>query len=197
MKTLFEVHGDHSILKRVDEYRLSEIESNDLIAELKKLKYENILKKSHIFLEDGDTVFITKHMYDAACKRTNKMAKEQIGYMFKKQFPIKGKVKTERVNRFSGHLIIEWENMSSDWGSGNTTNTQWLSHEDHGFGIRFIQPELEELEIINCPDEHLFEAELVEKYYALQNNISIKEAQEVINKVQSAMSRSQIVFYRP
>jgi hypothetical protein len=193
MQTLFEVHGDHTISKRIDEYRMTEIESNDLMAELAGHGYENLMRYSDLFLEDGDTVFITGKMYDDA----SKMAKEQVDYMFKKPFPIKGKVKTERVNRFSGQLIIEWENMSDDWGAGNTTNTQWLSHEDHGFEIRFIQPELEELEIINCADKYLFESELVEKYYALQNRISIEEAQEVINKVQSAMSRSQIVFYRP
>jgi hypothetical protein len=84
MQTLFEVHGDHTISKRIDEYRMTEIESNDLMAELAGHGYENLMRYSDLFLEDGDTVFITKKMYDDA----SKIAKEQVDY-----FQLKEKLK--------------------------------------------------------------------------------------------------------
>lgn len=194
MQNLFEVHGDHPTLRRVDEYRMIEVESNDLMAELAGHGYENLMRYSDTFYEEGDEILITEKMYDDSCD----MAKEQVDYMFKKQFPIKGVVKTERINRCFGDLIVEWENMSDDWGSGNTTtNTHWLSHEEHGFKMNFIQPEFEELEIMNCPDKYLHEDELVVKYYALQNKLSEKLAISAIARVQSAMGENGIVFYRP
>lgn len=195
MQTLFEVHSDHPIAKRVDEYQLTKVESNDLMAELEKSGYDNIKRSASIFLEEGDTVIITESMVQAA----NKVAKEQIDYMFNGDFPIQGKLTSERTNRFCGHLIVDWETpMSHEWGiDTHTTNTYWLSNKDNGFGLKFIQPEFEELPTINCPDKYLFEAELVEKYYALQNNISIEEAEKAIERVQSAMAKSEIIFYRP
>ena len=50
---------------------------------------------------------------------------------------------------------------------------------------------------MNSDDDILYEHELVVKHYALQNKVSAEEAQEVIDKVQSAMSKNGIVFYRP
>jgi len=193
MQNLFEVHGDHPTLKRADEYKLTEVESNDLMAELAGFGYENLMRYQDTFFEEGDEILITEKMYNDA----DKFTKETIDYMFTKQFPIKGKVTSERINRFCGDLVIEWENVSEEWGSSNTTNTNWLSNKDHGFGMSFIQPIFDELEIITCPDKYLHEDEMVVKYYALQNKLSEKLAISAIARVQSAMGEKGIVFYRP
>lgn len=63
MQWLYDVHGDHPIGKRVDESQLTEVEKNDLVAELKKLNYENIEVNKDIYFEDGDQIDITSHEY--------------------------------------------------------------------------------------------------------------------------------------
>jgi hypothetical protein len=197
MQTLFEVQGNHPVLKRVDEHRLTEVEKNDLVAELKKSGYEEPTVFPKIYLEDGDSIYITKKMYDLACTK----AKENIYYMFDgsrgkfdKPFPFIGKISAKRFDRFMGRLIITWEGAKEGL---EVTNTHWLADPIEGLGLLFIQPEFEELSIMNCNTEWLTEKELVIKEYALQNGLPEKESRFLIDIVESAMGKHGIVFYRP
>ena len=64
MQWLYDVHGDHPIFKRVDELQLNEVEKNDIVAELKKLNYDNIEINKDIYFEAGDEIDITSSMYE-------------------------------------------------------------------------------------------------------------------------------------
>lgn len=208
MKTLYDVTANHPVGKRIDEHRLTAQEKNDLVAELEKAGYEfkDIDVKSHNYYEDGDEILITKEQYDSAPD----IFKEQVNYMFKKcrtemlrkktraslRFPLKGKISSERNDRFMGQLIITWENIPEE-NHMKITNVYWLSHKSNGIGFKFIEPEFEKLSIMNCPEKYLHETELVLKTYALQNKLSEKLARTVIARIQSAMGKHGIVFYRP
>jgi hypothetical protein len=148
MKTLYDVTANHPVAKRIDELRLTAQEKNDLVAELEQAGYEpEINVEAHNYYEDGDEILITEEMYDSA----SKSFKEQVDYMFEGVFPLKGKISSERQDRCMGQLVITWENLSDKWGM-KTTNVYWLSHKTNGIGFRFIEPEYEELSIMNCPD---------------------------------------------
>lgn len=206
MQTLYEVRANHPIAKRVDELRLTAQEKNDLVAELERAGYEfkDIDVKSHNYYEDGDTITITKSDYENGSDR----GRELIRYMLEEKWLesllegdgnavlLYGEISSKRMDRFMGQLVIDWKSpgMNEDW---KTTNTHWLENNIDGMGFHFIQPEFDELPILNCPDEYLHERELVIKAYALQNGLPEEESKFLISIVESAMSKHGIVFYRP
>jgi len=208
MKTLYNVQANHPIGKRIDEYKLTFEEKNDLIGELVKAGYEfgDITVTSNNYYEAGDEIEITAQdmkrlMVNDEFYRTINYIIEQkaknkgLDFRANKEilFPLKGTLKPMRVNREFGHLIIEWDigdNPESMW---RQTNVYFMEK----MGYKFIQPEFDEIPIMQANDDILHEYELVLKYYALQNEIPIEEAKEVISKVQSAMGANGIVFYRP
>ena len=176
MQTLYDVTANHPVARRIDEYRLTAQEKNDLVAELEQAGYEfkDIDVKSHNYYEDGNEILITKEQYDNAPD----IFKEQVNYMFKHEikagtvclhqkinFPLKGKISSERNDRFMGQLIITWEDIPEE-NHMKITNVYWLSHKVNGIGFKFLEPEFEKLSIMNCPDKYLHERELVIKAYA-------------------------------
>ena len=212
MKHLWEVKADHPIAKRVDEYALMETEKNDLVAELESMGYENIEANVFPHFEDGDTLEIGSssiqscHENDDAKNLLNHILYikgEELGLISEIRYhekieddliykicPLKLTIKATRTDRFRTFLQAEWET-----GNGKTFTTNIYGLRKMGF--RFLEPESEEIPLMNASDEILYEHELVVKYYALQNTISEEEAQKVIDKVQSAMAKNGIVFYRP
>lgn len=214
MQWLYDVHGDHPI-KRVDELQLTEVEKNDIVAELKKLNYDNIEINKDIYFEAGDEIDITSSMYednkDEEAKRlifsilfdkANNLNIRDLGvdvgydsdkleeaYVYQ-LMPLKVTLKAERADRKSVYLHAEWHIGN---GKIKKTNTYGLSN----MGFKFIEPESEEIPLMKANDDILYEWELVIKYYALQNKLSEEEATKEIEKVQSAMGPNGIIFYRP
>lgn len=215
MQWLYDVHGDHPVLKRVDELQLTEVEKNDLVAELKKLNYDNIELNKDIYFEAGDEIVIPSQafednkdddaerllfsvMMDKASNLGMHDLGDDVGYDPKKLkeayvyqlMPLKVSLKAGRMDRKRVYLQAEW-----DIGNGDTKPTNIYALRNMGY--KFIEPESEEIPLMNADDDILYEHELVVKYYALQNKLSEKEAQKQIDLVQSAMGHSGIVFYRP
>ena len=200
MKTLYEVTAKHG-----KSSSLTAQEKNDLVAELEKAEYEfkDIDVKSHNYYEDGDEILITKEIYDNGSDRGRELIRsmfgtdtfiKDVGCNFDQLFPFKGIISSQRMDRFMGQLVIEWQGTIL---KGRKTNTHWLENTIDGMGIRFIHPEFEEISIMNCEDKYLTERELVVKTYALQNGLPEEESKFLIGIVQSAMSKHGIVFYRP
>jgi len=214
MQWLYDVHGDHPVLKRIDELQLTEVDKNDLVAELKRLSYENIEVNKDIYFEDGDEIDITSHMYqenkneeavrllfNVLSNKANNLRIDGI-YDWDKDpnkieeshvyqlCPLRVTIKAIRVDRKTVSLQGEWE-----IGNGKTQITNIYGLRKMGF--KFIGPENEEISLMNADDDILYEHELVVKYYALQNKLSAEEAQKEIDRVQSAMGHSGIIFYRP
>ena len=215
MQWLYDVHGDHPIFKRVDELQLNEVEKNDIVAELKKLNYDNIEINKDIYFEAGDEIDITSSMYednkDEEAKRlifsilfdkANNLNIRDLGvdvgydsdkleeaYVYQ-LMPLKLTLKAERADRKSVYLHAEWHIGN---GKIKKTNIYGLSN----MGFKFIEPESEEIPLMNADDDILYEWELVIKYYALQNKLSEEEATKEIEKVQNAMGPNGIIFYRP
>lgn len=104
--------------------------------------------------------------------------------------PLRLTLKSVRADRQNIYLQAEW-----DIGNGkiHTTNIYGLRK----MGYKFIEPESEEIPLMNANDDILYEYELVIKYYALQNKVSEEEARIEIDKVQNAMGHNGIIFYRP
>lgn len=198
MQTLYNVTAKHPV---VDELRLTAQEKNDLLAELEKAGYEfkDVDVKSHNYYEEGDTITITKEVYDNGSDRSREMLRymysERFNFnYFDRPFSITGKISFERLDRFMGQLVITWdETILKD----RKTNTHWLENKIDGMGLHFIHPEIEQLDIMNCEDKYLHERELVIKAYALQNGLGEEESKFLIGIVESAMSKHGIVFYRP
>lgn len=205
MKTLYDVTANHPVAKRIDELRLTEVDKNDLVAELIQAGYEvvDIDVKGYNCYEEGDEILITKEIYDNGSDRgrelirsmfgTDKFIKD-VGCNFDQLLPFKGTISAERMDRFMGQLVIEWQGTIL---KGRKTNTHWLENKIDGMGLHFIHPEFEEISIMNCEDKYLTERELVVKTYALQNGLPEEESKFLIGIVQSAMSKHGIVFYRP
>lgn len=199
MQTLYDVRANHPVARRIDELRLTAQEKNDLVAELEQAGYEfkDIDVKSHNYYEDGDTITITKEIYDNGSDRSREILRsmyhDNFNY-FDRPFSITGKISFKRLDRFMGQLVIEWEGTIL---KGRETNTYWLENSADGMGLHFIHPEIETLDIMNCPDKYLTERELVIKTYALQNGLPEEESKFLIGIVESAMSKHGIVFYRP
>jgi hypothetical protein len=215
MQNLYDVHADHPIAKRIDEIGLTPVERNDLVAELKEANYENIKVTYKPHFEDGDEIEITSSMYESLTadqrdaksiihhilQRKAKLiglptplfrheieGEEAMVYRF---FPLKVTLRATREDRYMVYLQGEWE-----IGNGNTHTTNIYGLRNMGW-FGFIEPESEEIPLMNANDDILYEHELVVKYYALQNEVSEEVAQGAIDKVQSAMSANGIVFYRP
>lgn len=209
MKTLYDVRADHPIGKRIDELRLTAQEKNDLVAELETAGYEfkDIAVESHNYYEAGDEIKITAQ--DMIRLMENDEFYRTINHIIEQKaknkgldlvttskdnlFPLTGTLKSMRVNRTFGHLIIEWDIGDDPDGMWKQTNVYFMEK----MGYRFIQPEFDEIPLIQANDDILHEHELVIKHYALQNKISVEEAKEAIGKVTSAMGVNGIVFYRP
>jgi len=214
MQNLYDVHADHPVLKRIDEIGLTPVEKNDLVAELEEANYENIkvvTYKPHF--EDGDEITITSFMYQD--EKLNEESKRLLQLILQRKaeviglpipllphelenedamvyrfFPLKVTLRATRADRKRVFLQGEWQT-----GNGTTQNTNIYGLRKMGFN--FIDPESEEIPLMNSDDDILYEHELVVKHYALQNKVSEEEAQVVIDKVQSAMNHNGIVFYRP
>lgn len=215
MQTLFNVDACHPVAKRVIEYKLTEVEKNDLLAELTEAGYEDIEVRHHDYYEDGDEITITKEFVIAnsefviansedeffrmmtyiAEEKAKNQGIDMLDINKDAMFPLTGKIKALRMNRTFGHLIITWDIGESHDGCDRfkETNVYFLEK----VGLRFIQPEFEAIPILNADDNLLYEDELVTKHYALQNELTIEDAQAVLDKVRSAMAVHGIVFYRP
>jgi hypothetical protein len=223
MQWLYDVHGDHPVLKRVDELQLTEVEKNDLVAELKKFNYDNIEVNKDIYLEDGDEIDITSHtvlsnkneeakrlLFSIIIDKASNLGMHDLGnddmhdlgddvgydpdkleeaYIYQ-LCPLKLTLNAVRADRKRVYLQAEW-----DVGNGKKRGTNLYGLQDIGF--KFIEPESEEIPLMNADDDILYEYELVIKYYALQNQITEEEARVDIEKVQNAMGHSGIIFYRP
>lgn len=214
MQTLYDVRANHPVAKRVDELKLTEVDMNDLVAELRSAGYldEDIDIDSNTYFEDGDIIYITAkfvidnsekgdffrlmtYISEQKAKNTTDMSEDPLFIDKDSMFPLKGTLKNLRLDRSFAHLIVSW-----DIGDPVDGIDQWQQTNVHALeqvGFKFIQPNFETIPIMNADDNLLHEDELVVKYYALQNKISIEEAEEAIDKVRSAMGKHGIVFYRP
>jgi hypothetical protein len=63
--------------------------------------------------------------------------------------------------------------------------------------VKISQPKFTILEIAYCPDKYLSEKEKVIKELMLDNNITEKEAKEMLDPVLNVMDKHGIVFYIP
>ena len=211
MQDLYDVHADHSVLRRIDEIGLTPVEKNDLISELEKANYENIKVTYMPHFEDGDEIDITSFMYQELTEDENE-AKSLLYHVLERKaaviglptplfsneeeemvfrfFPLKVTLRATRADRTRVYLEGEWQT-----GNGTTYKTNINGLRKMGF--KFVEPESEEIPLMNADDDILYEHELVVKYYALQNKLSEKLAISIIARVQSAMSANGIVFYRP
>lgn len=214
MQTLYDVRANHPVAKRIDEFRLTKVEMNDLVAELRSAGYldENIDIDSNTYYEDGDEIEITAkfvidnsekgdffrlmtYISEQKAKNTTDVSEDPLFIDKDSMFPLKGTLKNLRLDRCFAHLIVSWDIGNNPDGSDFWQETNVNALENAGF--KFIQPDFDVIPIMNADDNLLHEDELVVKYYALQNKISVEEAEEAINKVRSAMGKHGIVFYRP
>jgi hypothetical protein len=207
MKTLYEVHGNHPVAKRIDEYRLTEVDKNDIVAELDEAGYDDVHVDSHEYYEDGDEIVITHDTYMAKMGNDDE-AYRLIGYILEQKaknhnvsilkrvlFPLKAKLKALRLDRTMGQLVAEW-GIGEDKDGCDPWKTTNVYHLEK-LGLKFIHPEFDEIPLMNADDKWLTERELVVKTYALQNGLPEKEAEFLVSIVESAMGKHGIVFYRP
>ena len=209
MQKLYKVDACHPVAKRIIESKLTEVERNDLVAELTEAGYEDIQVTENVYYKDGDTIEITRQFIMDNMK--NDEFFRLIEYIVEQKaknlgvdlldvgkdalLPLKGTLKNLRINRTFGHVIVSWDIGDDPDGCDRWQQTNVHALEKVGF--KFLQPDFEDIPIMNADDNLLHEDELVVKYYALQNEISIEDAEAVISKVRSAMGKNGIVFYRP
>lgn len=210
MLKIYKIDAVHDILKRVIETNLKPDQMTRLYKELQNAGYEDknidveVVKE---LLEEGDTIKITKKMFDDLPeeKRINRTedgwielhkkaeAKQTIRYIFgdEPKFPIFGTIERFRTMRDHEHLIVKWENAKDEEWNG--TNVHFLEN----MGFEFIQPKTKVIPIDESPDDMLCDHDLVIKYMMLENGWSEKACETYLKPVLNAMKRAEAVFYRP
>lgn len=153
--------------------------------------------------ENGDEIEIDGIVFDALPDSVSELeyhthkdvelvnAKAALRYIFGDTPKVmKGKVVAQRMNRSSGHLIIEWENANEGWEKTNTSIAEAL-------GFKFNEPEFDEIPIDKAPDDMLNEDECVIKYLMIQNSFNEIEARNYLKPIFMAMRSANAVFYQP
>lgn len=210
MKKFYKIDAVHDILKRVIETNLNDRQMVKLYKELQNAGYEdkNIdVEVIREIYEEGDTIMITKEMFDALTEEKDidrskdgwielhkeAEAKQTIRYIFGENphFPVTGTLQRFRTMRDHEHLVVKWHNCKdNNW---NGTNVYFLEN----MGFEFKQPKTKVIPIDESPDDMLSEYDIVIKYMMLENSWSEKACETYLKPVLKAMNKAGAVFYRP
>ena len=212
MKKFYKIDAVHPMAKRVIKSNLNEKQMIKLYKDLQNAGYEDkdiILETVKEIYEEGDSIIITKEMFDALPEEKNYIdrdkdgwnklskkaeAKNSIRYIFGENphFPVTGTLEKNRIDRQRELLVVKWHNVPAT-NETNKINIYFLEY----MGFEFKQPESKVIPISECPDDLLYTTELVIKYMMLENNWSEKAVETYLKPVREAMNKTGIVFYRP
>jgi hypothetical protein len=128
--------------------------------------------------KDGDEIVITEEVNKKLAERSLHLEAD---------FPVglRGKCYTRRFDRQTGWLCIKWE-------SGNKTSVTIFQTA----GLKFEHPDIEELDLMECPKELLSPKELVTRGLR-EMGYDKWTVEDMLHDIEHVMNDNDIVFYIP